>query len=304
MVISITEENRKLFENLAPLDMLIQYKGQYCLGYISEDDEGQYAAGILTFGIQQEESETVEAVIKWLYVGVEFRELGAAAELLRQMAQMLMQARVDTIRCDIPISNEYDELCNYLEGLCFEFTVEDQYELDVTLGELLESDVGKKACGQKQAEVRPLESIQDTIFRRELLEILQQKDNRREGSMREFLQRESGIRKEEYDQKISCAAGRENETKGYFLVRRYPSGMLEPVLLVGSDTCTSRDILAMLHYSLQKACNLYAPDTQVQIICRSEETAGLINYLFPMAEPVLIRRGYCETQNLSDIITE
>ena len=304
MVISITEENRKLFEGLAPLDMLIQHEGQYCLGYISEDDEVQYAAGILTFDIQQEETGIVAAVMKWLYVSVEFRELGAARELLGQMARMLMQAQVDTIRCDIPFPDEYDGLCNYLEGMCFEFTIENRYELLVTLSELTRSDMEKKTSGQKQTEVRPLGNVQDTVFHRELLEILQEKENRKSGSMWEFLQRESGIRKEAYEQTISCSVCHGNETKGYFLVRRYPSGMLEPVLLAGTGSCTGRDMLAMLQYALQKACELYTSDTEVRIICRSEETAGLIEYLFPGAEPELIRRGYCETQDLSDIITE
>lgn len=304
MVISITEENRRLFEGLAPVDMLEQHNGQYSLGCIVEDEGIQYAAGVLTFGIQQEVSGTIEAVIKWIYVSTELRERGAARELLDQMAQILMQVQVDTIRCDIPFSNEYDELGRYLEGMCFEFTIEDRYELMVTLEDLAKSDIIKKASQQKQPQVRSLEAVQDTAFHRELLAILQEKENKREGSMQEFLQRESGIRKEEYDQVISCAVGHENEIKGYFLIRRYPSGILEPELLAGLSTCSSRDILAMLHYALEQACKLYASDTQVRIICRSEETAGLIGYLFPEAEPVLVRRGYCETQDLADILTE
>ncbi len=97
--------------------------------------------------------------------------------------------------------------------------------------------------------------------------------------------------KEWYEQDLSCCAILNNKVTGLFLVHKYPSGLLAPVLLFGSGADAKMAILHMLGFFVGAASKKYPPHTGIVIRCKTERTDKLVKYLFPKKRGEMVIAG-------------
>ena len=89
------------------------------------------------------------------------------------------------------------------------------------------------------------------------------------------------IEKDWFDEDISSCVITDNKISGLFLVHRFPSGKLMPVLLAAIGPDARKDILYMIVNSAQKALLTYPPDTGVIIRRHNQSVRALAKKLFP-----------------------
>ena len=264
-------------EQLYPLDR----PGHYCLGAVAERDGKETAAGILVFDISEGsvgEESAIAAQIQWLYVEEDMRNQGIGNELMAELYRILNQAEVFPIICDVPFSEEYNELCAFLEDWGFTFGLIDKYEFRTTLENLKQNKnfAGKNVTGK----VTSLEDLKSADWN-QLRKLLQE-----EPQVLEILQT-----KDLYEPQISCVCWKNERIQALFLVRNGAQDQLIPELLLGFPTSSSAEIYQLLLNAIDKAGKKYPAHTQILVSCQTAESANLIGYLFPDAQPELVRRG-------------
>ena len=89
------------------------------------------------------------------------------------------------------------------------------------------------------------------------------------------------IEKDWFDEDISSCVITDNKISGLFLVHRFPSGKLMPVLLAAIGPDARKDILYMIVNSAQKGLLTYPPDTGVIIRRHNQSVRALAKKLFP-----------------------
>ena len=89
------------------------------------------------------------------------------------------------------------------------------------------------------------------------------------------------IEKDWFDEDISSCVITDNKISGLFLVHRFPSGKLMPVLLAAIGPDARKDILYMIVNSAQKALLTYPADTGVIIRRHNQSVRALAKKLFP-----------------------
>ena len=244
-------------EQLYPLDK----PGHYCLGAVTEKD-----------------GNAIAAQLQWLYVEEDFRNQGIGNELMTELYRILNQAEVFPVLCDIPFPEEYNELCAFLEDWGFTFGLIDKYEFRTTLENLKQNKnfAGKKVTGQ----VASLEDLKSADWN-QLRKLLQD-----EPQVLEILQT-----KDLYEPQISCVCWKKDKIQAMLLVRNVADDQLIPELLLGFSTSSSAEIYQLLLNAIDKAGKKYPAHTQILVSCQTAESANLIAYLFPDAQPELVRRG-------------
>lgn len=256
--------------------------GHFGLGAILDKQDDKYSAGVLIFDVDEgtngEENLTV-AVIKWFYVAEEFRKNGVSDELMKEFFRVMDDAGIEHIICDVPMPEEYDFLCAYLEEWGFEFTLANIYEVTAELGEILEKPVfsGSKASSKTIAlkEVPALsfrQFIGNMKKRHDVLNIITANVS-------------------DYDSDVSCVYMNGSSVEGAMLIKAYNSGELE-LLFMRAISNAQKVMADLLLFSAHAAAKKYSPETTVHIICRIEAAAGVIQKLFPDRQPLLVRRAY------------
>ena len=87
LITTVTCENKALFESMAPAQWfdLLELPGRFVLGAIDEDDQGQYAAGVLVFEVEEispeEDAYLIAGTLRWLYVEPQARGRGVGDAL-------------------------------------------------------------------------------------------------------------------------------------------------------------------------------------------------------------------------------
>ncbi|MEG1108935.1 MAG: GNAT family N-acetyltransferase [Oscillospiraceae bacterium] len=284
LITSITRTNSSPFEKLVP-EAVFEKLGSpetFALGAIFEDEEGKAAAGALFFevdsGSNGSENLTV-AVIKWLYVAKEFQRKGVADALMEEFFRIMDEAGLEHALCDIPMPEEYNFLCAYLEAWGFDFTLTNIYEITAELSEILANPLFHEPPTTNS--VKKLSEIPDYYFRGFVNEMKKLAD------VPDFLT--SAI--SDYDTEVSCGFMSGKELIGAMLVKKSPATGLEVVLMRAvSDV---KEVMAnLLLFAGAAAGKKYPPETPVKIVCRNNAAAGLLSKLFPNAQPLLVRRGY------------
>lgn len=292
VITAITTKNDIPFRNLAPKEMLDELvkEGHFGIGAVygteekgSDSRNAGYAVGLLLFEVREEEGISYVA-LKWLYVAREYRGLGIGNTLMEKFYQILEKTGVEGpagIVCDVPMPEEYDLLCDFLEKWNFRFEFRNLYECKMELGELLEYpffEDERDTEGILPLKNLPKQVIQDAV---------------------RFCLEEEGLTElpaavEDYDLEISCAAAENGCMKALFLVGRHTGEWLEPVLLHRlGKTEADRDgeILDLLYFTAQNAAKRYSEDTQISLVCRSRRTGILLDRLFPDRQPSVVRHG-------------
>ena len=163
---TITEESKKPFEDLISASEFEKVpQNEYALGAVVQEGTQEYAAGILTFDVEEgmtDDGNLIAVTIKWFFVAEKFRRKGVGEALMQEFFRVVDEADMDDIFCDIQMPQEYNELCAYLESWGFTFTLMDSHVVSITLGMVRE----KCAFVEKIAtqRVRPLKEIEEKDF--------------------------------------------------------------------------------------------------------------------------------------------
>lgn len=291
VITSIVNENKEVFLNLMPENISAEMNqpGWFALGALCPQNETQYAAGVLIFSVEEGsngEEDLTAAVIQWLYVAIDFRRKSAAESMMRELFQILEQANIEHLLCDVPMPAEYNELCAYLESWGFEVSLTDVYETTVTVGELAEHPMIKNSVAG--GNVLPLAKVPDNEFKDYI--------NKAKKFPRTltFLSMEATY----YDQEVSCFYLPDGSIQGALLIKQKPIDNLEVVFMRASKNILPA-MVNMLLFSVKAASKKYSLDTPVHIICRSSPAASAIDKLFPKLKPILVRRAYYSIYELS-----
>lgn len=279
----IDERSRNRFDNLAPREFFSPFDlpGRFRIGAVKEDENGLHAAGVLVFDLLERQDEVgIEAVLQWLYVAKDSRRLGAADSMMSQLLESLADAGVERLVCDLPMEDDYDFLCAYLEAWEMKFTLLDRYECAIPLEELLKNPFFQNRPGR---QVIPLSNCFQSSLLRKIEQFQELPDV--PSSLNAYLP--------ECDSQVSCAYIENGDIKGLTLLRALDATNLELLLFrpLGKSAKYMQD---MLLFAALQAKEKYPPKTLIHMDCHTESAASLIAYFFPDLQPRLVRRGTFE----------
>lgn len=282
IITTINTVNKSVFEKLLPTELfsMLSMPGYFALGAIYEEDNEKYAAGILVFEITEGfngEENVIGAQLHWIYVAESFRQKGIADALMQELLRVLDASEIELLRCDLPMGEEYDFLCFYLEQWDFEFRHVEKYECDVTLKELMDNPFFQKKP-KKYVEslsefgestiIQGIQQFQDMPYVPVDLE-----------ELLEFC-----------DKEVSCAIWEDGSIKGLLMLQKKSDEKLE-LLFARSLNGKPEQIIDMFLFAKQQLEKKYVPQTKIHIKCYMESSANLIAYFLPEAQPLLVRRG-------------
>lgn len=291
LITTVTQENRSMFEAMVPEECFnpLDLPGRFVIGAIGEDEEGQYAAGVLVFEVGElmleDGSVLITADLRWIYVDPQARGRGAGDALMEEYFRIIRESGVVYLEtCDLPLGEEYDELCAFLEDWGFTFTVSDVYQAVIPLGKLLSAPF---FGGGVSLPVEPLsESPAELLFRE--LERYEDLPMAR-SDLSELLPF--------CDLDVSCAFWDRQKLRGLLLVLSSPNGNLEPVLM-RATVSDPRVVISLARFAGARAGEKYPPDQPVKIDCRMQAASSLVDLFLPDLQPLLMRRGVCDSIGL------
>lgn len=282
IITTINTVNGSVFERLMPEELysVITMPGYFALGAIWEEESEKYTAGTLVFEITEGfngEENVIGAVLHWIYVAEQFRKKGIADALMKELLNVLDASAIDLLRCDLPMGDEYDFLCFYLEQWGFEFRHMEKYECDVTMEELKQNPFWKR---KNKKRVESLAEFSEST-------VIQ--------GVRQFqdmpyvpvdLEEAYGL----CDKDVSCAIWEDGSIKGLILIQKKSKEKLE-LLFARSLNEEPEQMIDLFLFAGQELEKKYTPETKIHIKCHMESSAKLIAYFLPNAQPFLVRRG-------------
>lgn len=291
LITTVTCENKALFESMAQAQWfdLLELPGRFVLGAIDEDDQGQYAAGVLVFEVEEispeEDAYLIAGTLRWLYVEPQARGRGVGDALMEEFFRVIGETGgVHLALCDVPMDAEYNELCAFLEDWGFTFSIGDVFETTLPLGELLSNSF---FSGNPGLPVVSLSESPSLALSREIDRYTELPSVR--SDLPELLPF--------CDMDVSCALWDKLELKGLMLVLASPNGSLEP-LLMRSLSSDPRIVMGLARFAGQKAKEKYPMEKPVRLVCRTQAASSLISFFLPDMQPLLMRRGVCDYAGL------
>lgn len=281
-IITVTEYNRSLFEQMVPEEFFdpLDKPGHFVLGAIGEDEEGLYAAGVLCFQVEvgsADDEDMMAGFLQWLYVGSEFRGRGAADALMEEFFRLLASVGIEVAICDLPFDVTYNDFCNYLEQWGFEFELMDLDEVRVTLDKLL---TRPQLFGECSSNVIPLS---------------QASEKQLDDAMKVTLHLSNLAPEVEdcvdyCDREVSCILLKEDRPAGMALVYPVAEGILE-IALLRTFPYDAKHMMDLIYFVSAQIRDRYRPDTQIRFTVRNQTTAAIVNRILPNVEPLLVYRG-------------
>ncbi|MDO4531732.1 MAG: hypothetical protein Q4C06_07110 [Bacillota bacterium] len=282
LITTIDQSNRAVFENMIETEIAasLDMQGYYAMGAIREDEKGKTAAGVLVFEITEGFDGTeniIGANLKWLYVAEESRQKGAADALMEELLRVLEEAEVEFLRCDLPMGEEYNLLCAYLEAWGMHFKHLDSYECSVSLKEIMKNPFFKQ---KTQRKVISLREFQPNALIKSIDQF--QKVNLIQENLEEAL---SGC-----DMDVSCGIWEKDSIKGVLLAYKRGENELE-LLAIRSLKGSAEQVISLLLYAAEQAVEKYSDELMIRIKCRTIAAGELIAYFLPDVQPLMVRRG-------------
>lgn len=282
----MTEENRSLFENMAPEEFFdpLDKLGHFVLGAVGEDEKGPYAAGVLCFQIKlgsDGEDNLVAGVLQWLYVGSEFRGRGAADTLMTEFFSLLASAGIEMALCDVPFGFEYNDFSVYLQQWGFEFELMDIDEVRVSLKRLTAIP---QIWGKASPFVLPLHKAPEKL-QEQALNIALRLHNIAP-DLEECISR--------CDRDLSCILIKEKKPVGMAVACPVAENILELAFL-RTFPYDGRNMLDLIHFVSAQARKKYSPDTEIRYTIRTETVLKITKSILPKLQPLLVYRGVCPT---------
>ena len=236
----------------------------YCGIVASTEDDPSVGAMIWEYrNVEDDDGATAELC----YINADSKE--DADALLTDFAEQAMLENVsDTF---FEISMLPGEVSDTFKELGFDLKKDESRDIVVNISELsklatmVKKIPGNIECLGNIREIQFMQGVTNCIF------------NGKKGLMEDL----EYIEKDWFDEDISSCVITDNKISGPFLVHRFPSGKLMPVLLAAIGPDARKDILYMIVNSAQKALLTYPPDTGVIIRRHNQSVRALAKKLFP-----------------------
>ncbi len=275
-IVEITDENMEDFLPLLGEDLSEDIKRVYFNGIGATDEVGKPVGAFVYELLDSESEEDTKSRICFLKSGDE--------EILGSLNDYYCSTSVDEdeiAESVYELENEAD--ASALTGCGFSMDKKEDDTLDITLGDLKETALGKK---QNTPEyVMSIDALSILQYRQAVKDIL---FKGYKGIMEDI----PFLPKDWFDNSISACVRSGEMINGLFLVRRTPTGVLIPALLYAFGPDSQKDLLYMLRFSLQQALKLYPPETTVRICRKNAVTRALTDKLMPDHSGTEIFFGY------------
>ncbi|MBO6137494.1 MAG: hypothetical protein J6O71_02685 [Lachnospiraceae bacterium] len=264
-IIEISEENLESFGPLLGEDLTEDIKRIYYNGIGVADEDGK-ALGALVYELLNAESEEdTKARI--------CRLKAADKEVLDALTAFYADSSTKENEVDKSFYelSEEDE-AKTLNGIGFSMEKREGDALDVTLEELSRTSLGKQKILPEH--VGNIEALSVLQFRDAVKQILFK-------GHRGLIEDIPYLPKSWFDSSVSSCVSSGGMVPGLFLIRRTPSGVLIPVLFFSYGPESKKDLLYMMRYSLQKALQIYPPETVVRIYRRTHSIRAITDNIIP-----------------------
>ena len=264
-IIEISEENLEEFGPLLGEDLAEDVKRIYYNGFGVMSEDGK-ALGAFVYELLNSESEE-DTRARICRLKAEDKEVSAALEAFY----------TDTSTKENEIVRSFYELleedeAKALAGIGFSMEKKEGDALDITLGELSATSLGKQKILPEY--VSNIEGLSVLQFRDAVKQIL---FKGHKGLVEDI----PYLPKSWFDNSVSACVSSGGMIPGLFLIRRTPSGILIPVLFFAYGPESKKDLLYMMRYSLNKALQVYPPETVVRIYRRKPSVKAITDNLLP-----------------------
>lgn len=284
--VTVNSHNRHWFENMVPVEFIsdTELERHFVLAAVGENENGQYAAGVICFDIADTlvaGEEILAAELKWLYVAQQFRRQGAAQLLMDQFFTLAANAGISVALCDVPTDGEYLELVDYLENWGFEFSLDTRYEVRTSLERLkLVSPLWRTPS----QHTLPLSALSHRMFKTaaEAIDALPYTS----------LDLEQKITA--CDRDISCVYIKDKKLFGCGIAYAPCSNIIEICFLRAFDRDNSK-IGDMMCFMAAAAAKKYGPETEICYDCYTAHAIEFTDRYLPEIQPPLVYRGACLT---------
>ena len=250
---------------------------------ILDEDIAESIGREFYFGIlASEEGKTASGAVIWEYRNLD-DEAGASAELMyfnactKEDADVLLtefseQASAENVT-DVffETAKLSDDVSAVFETYGFRLKADESRDIVVSVSEL-----SKLAAMVKKIpdNIEGLEDIREVQFMQGVTNCI---FNGKKGLMEDL----EYIEKDWFAEDLSCCVITDKKLSGLFLIHRFPSGTLMPVLLTAIGPDARKDILYMICYSAKKVLSSYPADTKVIVRRHNDSVKALAKKLFP-----------------------
>ena len=266
---TLTKESAEPYAYMLPADINYQI-GRNGYFTVAAMESGHYAAGVLQFYIEPlQDGRDFTSVITFLYVDKAFRRQGVGTLLLMKMDRILEGARVYHSAFRMPEGKAFAGMKTFLTEYGYTFRESSLPVYTTQLAKVLDQKLLER---QLPEQIRPLSQMNAQKFRRVFSEL-----------------EEVGLRPvaadfepvvTEYDPALSSFYHTRSGS-GMFLLKRFPSGRIEPVYLKAKGKNAKKGCLMLISRTLQQAKELCDGKQLVRIFCRSKESVALVQGLYP-----------------------
>lgn len=287
MLIRITEEVADAYDNMAAPEILypIDAPGHYVIGSVTyendtnENDAQPVSSGLLIFDVNESDG-IIGAELRWLYVAEAYRQRGIANELMTEFYRLLNTQSIRWVSCDVPLPQEYNLLCAFLEEWGFTFQLVDDPIFHANISQLaaakafssVKHQQGKGICSIRQLHPEEWNDLCRQYWK----------------TTGRSLEKQS---RSDYEQDVSCVIYQQHMLAGVFLLSSNGRGTLMPELLNCFTGNPKIVIYQLLLYALCAAEQVYGGEGQFLMRCTSRLAVTLVSHLYPDIQPSLTRHG-------------
>ena len=249
--VAITEDTINEFAHYLGEDIAENVGREFIKGVALVDAKDSVRAAML-WELKNSENPKKDTVSNIMFL--KFEDMEAGEELLERYRECANMDDVRATRLELAVSDADAVRLFLARG----YDVEEakSIDLNVRLSDFKESPVFQKALS---GYVKPLKDLDIRTFR---------------STMEHIRPKSKGIAVEDIDylpmdwfeQDISCYAFIENKIEGVLLIHRTPSGILRPeALFAGGGDDQRKMVVNLMRFGVDKAYEIYPPDTQVTI---------------------------------------
>ncbi len=257
-IIKLNSDNINDYKDIIDPDAAENIGREFFRG-VAAGSEGAPASGVLIWEFKNlEDDADTDAEI--VYISSDSKEV--TEELLSEFDELSSGA--DVVRSFFEVPDIPDDVKEGFAGDGFSITSGESRDLFISVSDL-SALASKKKVPPKIVSLKDVEEVQ---FMQGVLNCL---FNGKKGIMDDL----EYIEKDWFDHDTSAAVITDGKISGMFLIHRFPSGNLMPVLLTAIGPEANKDLLYMLCFSAKKALENYPGDTPV-IIRRHNDTVGAL----------------------------
>ena len=276
---TMTREDIPVFLPLLPKDVAgaVGRPGFFTIGALQEPAD---PAGVLQFYVGGPSDRGASAELTYLYVAEEYRGSNVATELLSRMRSALKAGGIERSEIFLPKRAAAEDLKAFLSACDYRFSEDGAAYCLAPLTQYL--DRGGRSL-QASSHCHPMGELSEEELRK-LLDAIWNHSPR--GTVLAELSRDPGS----WEKNIS-GFYRESDGCGVFLIRKLPSGLLEPVLLHAYGQEVQKRLQGLIAGSMRWAEEHYSPDTLVRVRFRLLNTEKLLAKLCPKVVPERLQIG-------------